>query len=87
MSWSFYGMGKPHAVAAKMKTELERNACVEPEEGFRQRAGALIIDALSAFPPTVVVTVQAGGSQSAKAEDGVANTLNLKIEPIYGFVE
>ena len=93
MSWGVSGVGKPVALAAKLATEFSKNPCCDPEESVRQAAGAVIAACLAAQDPNSVVTVMAGGHQSTVyGTDGNAtgqyqNTLNIKIDPIYGFVE
>jgi hypothetical protein len=92
MSWSTSAIGKPPAVMAKVAEEFSRHPCVEPEETVRQAAGALIAAALQAQDPNSVVIVSASGSQNqnynSKAEKTtVNNTLNIRVEPVYGFVE
>jgi hypothetical protein len=92
MSWSFQAVGKPAAVLAKAKQEFAKSPCVEPEETIRQKALEQIDVALSAFPASAPVKVIANGSQSSEYAAGVTtgkatNSLNVTIEPLYGFVE
>jgi hypothetical protein len=93
MSWSFNAIGKPSAVAAKARTEMEFIKCAEPEQSLKSMALAAIEAALSAMPDASVVKVYASGSQSPayvnnKVVDGkFSNSFKLDIEPIWGFVE
>lgn len=86
MSWSFYGIGKPEAVARKAREDMARQKCHEPEESIKSMALDLIETSLMAMPASSAVHVQASGSQS-KNDNGAVNTFNLKIDPVYGFVE
>lgn len=89
MSWSFGAIGKPSAVAAKAEAaKATNNACVEPEEGFRQSALDLIVRAAQAFPESSVVHVEASGNQGGIDANGRAqNTLRIDLKPVNGFVE
>jgi hypothetical protein len=93
MSWGVSSVGRPIPVAAKLATQFAKNPCVEPEETVRQAAAALIAACLAAQDPSSAVAVTAGGYQSAiygaggKATGTFQNALNVKIEPLYGFVE
>ncbi len=90
MSWSVFAVGKPAAVAAKIKQDLSRIVCREPEETLKTNACQMVELALSAFPPNSAVKVEASGSQSVPdaATPAVAlNNLTLKIGPIWGFIE
>lgn len=92
MSWSLNIIGKPAAVAVKVRESLASNKCVEPEEAIRTAVCGAVVVALEAYPPAQVVQVEAFGSQSTpsgaadKAGQHV-NSLSLKIVPLYGFVE
>lgn len=86
MSWSFYGMGKPEALAKKAREDMTCQKCSEPEESIKDMALAIIEKSLMAMPAASAVRIQASGSQS-KDERGATNTFKLDIEPIYGFVE
>ena len=87
MSWSTSAFGKPSAVSAKITADLTQYKCTEPEESVKQSALVAIQAALSAQSPTSCVRVEASGSQSGNAQSGFLNTLNIKIDPLYGFVE
>jgi hypothetical protein len=90
MSWSVSGIGKPVAVAAKLAKDFAGNKCNEPEESIRQMAASAIAAALKVYPDTHAVKVEASGSQqggSAGPQPTYVNQLNVKIEPVYGFVE
>lgn len=89
MSWSFYGVGKPAAVARKAKADLSAYKCAEPEETVKAKVSDIIDACLSAFPAGAAVQIEASGSQSTdSATPGKAvNTLSVVIRPLYGFVE
>lgn len=94
MSWSFYAMGKPAAVAAKAKKELSGFKCAEPEETLKASVIQIIETSLLAMPDAGAVKIEAHGSQSPaldarhnRVEGRFDNNLKLSIEPIYGFVE
>lgn len=91
MSWSFYGVGKPAAVLAKARTELERIKCSEPEETIKNKVLDILTASLLAMPAASAVDLKASGSQSmvdyADPSKGVANQLILEIKPLFGFVE
>jgi len=92
MSWSVGAIGKPAAVAAKMETDFANFRCTEPEESVRQAALVTILAAVNAQSPESVVQVAASGSQSTYWDKdgnvtGFQNSLEIKIQPIYGFVE
>jgi hypothetical protein len=87
MSWSFNATGKPAAVLAKMKADLARNKCVEPEETIKNGVLDIVDKALSAFPAGSPVEVSACGSQSTDATGAAANQLTVNIKPLWGFLE
>lgn len=94
MSWSFYGMGKPAALAAKAKKDLTAFKCAEPEETIKNKALDVIETALLAMADSAAVRIEAHGSQGPahdaahnRIEGRFDNTFKLTIEPIYGFVE
>lgn len=86
MSWSVSAVGKPTAVAAKCQEELTRFKCIDPEEGVKLAAASTIAAALAAQNPQSAVKVMASGHQSGTGETAT-NTLNISVEPLYGFVE
>lgn len=90
MSWSIQAIGKPAAVRAKLAVEFAKNPCVQPEESMRQNVAIALDIALAVYPPNTVVNVAASGSQHWPDSHKPAefqNTLNVKLEPVYGFVE
>lgn len=97
MSWSFYATGKPAAMVARARVEFGKIKCSEPEEAIKGKVLNILEVSLLAMPENAVVRIEAGGSQSQAydmAPDGwgavvgkFTNQLNLKIEPIFGFVE
>ncbi|TAK86728.1 MAG: hypothetical protein EPO20_06330 [Betaproteobacteria bacterium] len=89
MSWSVAAIGKPSAVAEKLAAQFANIKCSEPEETIKSNVASAIAVALNAFPPSSAVRVEAHGSQSTDlGKPGIAtNSLSVKIEPIYGFVE
>lgn len=87
MSWSVSAVGKPAAVKAKLAEAFAKNPCAEPEETIRQGVAVTIGIALDSFSESSAVQVSAGGSQSTNDNKPISNMLNVKIEPLYGFVE
>jgi hypothetical protein len=92
MSWSVSAIGKPAAVAAKVKEDLAGYKCVDPEEDVKHAAGAVILHALKAQAPDTAVRVNASGHQGTMygpdgKSTGIHNTLRIEVEPIHGFVE
>ena len=88
MSWSISAIGKPAAVAAKIKADLSAYECSEPEETIRQTIGNAIAQALEAMPASSAVKVTASGSQSPSTEPGkFTNSFKAEVENLYGFVE
>lgn len=90
MSWSVSAVGKAAKVAAKVKADLARMTCVEPEETLKSHAGVIIGAALAAMPADYPVEVSAAGSQSSLTERGpgvALNNLDIKIRPLWGYVE
>ena len=93
MSWTVAAVGKSAAVAVAIEGQFNSSGlCIEPEEGIRQSARALIAQSLAGQIPGCVVKVAASGSQStaygkAGAPDAVTNSLSIAIEPQGNFVE
>lgn len=90
MSWSVNKIGKPGAVRAAVAMELARIKCSEPEESIKNSVASALDAALAAFPPSVVVSVSASGSQYAPDSTKPTefqNNLMVKLDPVYGFVE
>lgn len=88
MSWSFSGVGKPAGLIEKMHADLKFKIS-EPEETIKNEVMATIERALSAFPSSFAVEVIASGSQSSVGSDNTsfANSLQVSIKPLWGFVE
>lgn len=87
MSWSVQAVGKPEAVVKKLATEFEKItylAGVEAE--LKDAVDKLVAVAVSAYTGSYAVRVTASGSAS-NYKEGVTQSLNLLIEPIYGFIE
>ena len=92
MSWSVGAVGKPQAVRNSILEQFSRaSVCMEPEETIRQSAKDVLEKALDSMTNNFSVRVIASGSQSyknySKPEDGVCNSLDMKIEILHGFVE
>lgn len=90
MSWSVSAIGRPAAVAAKLEKEFSMYKCAEPEESIKQAAKGVVLAAVNGFPEDALVLVQASGHQQSgetKGTDKAQNTLQVKIEPVYGFIE
>lgn len=94
MSWSVSAVGKPVAVAAAIEQQFAGSACAEPEETVRQSARAAIAAALKAQRDDSIVQVVASGSMNTSYNQEtkswgppVNNTLEIKVQPLYGFVE
>lgn len=88
MSWSISAVGKASKVSGKITGDLNKIKCQEPEQSIKDQVGYIIIAALAAYPENVAVKVEASGSQwQASGKEEAVNNLNLKIEPLYGFVE
>ena len=92
MSWSISRIGRAKAVAQAIADDIEKIKCAEPEQTIKAQVGAAIAMALTAFPEDYAVRVSASGSQSGcypeteENKDRRINNLDLKIEPLYGFV-
>lgn len=90
MSWSINAIGKVAPVCTEITRQAEGLICYEPEETIRLAAKDLILKALESQDDAAIVRVNAYGSQSYRdwaKKEGVSNTLNIQVEPIYGFVE
>ena len=84
MSWSVNKTGDCAEVSAEIVAHLSRFQCVDPEEGVKKAAVALIVAALAAQGPATKVTVAANGHQSGSEEyPPVRNTLRIDIQPQY----
>lgn len=90
MSWSFQAVGKAAAVLEKARIDLPKINCPQPEETIKGNVLVQLEAALPFFPPGYAVKVTASGSQYApdhtKPKE-VVNSFELKIEPLWGFVE
>src|ERR1700758_5741504 len=90
MSWSIGAVGKAPAVAAKIAADIARIKCTEPEETIKNTVGDALARALAVMPPNMAVRVDAAGSQYAPDSTKPTefqNSLSVKLEPLYGFVE
>lgn len=89
MSWSIGGfLGKAPAVRGKVALAFSGGGkCPEPEEAIRQLASKIIDVALAEQDPSQVVEVSASGSMSTNGSKVVSNTLNISINPKWGFIE
>lgn len=93
MSWSFTGHGKPTPLLAKMKADLSKHRCSEPEETIKQQLLMTIDTALITFPESMALKIEASGSQTpqygpdGKPTGSYTNSLSLSLTPLYGFVE
>jgi hypothetical protein len=82
MSWSVKAVGRASAVAEKLALNFAQIQCSEPEETIKNRVAEAVAAALGAFPRDKAVLVEASGHQSEQV-----NTLNVKIDPLWGFVD
>ena len=90
MSWSIAVIGRPTAVLAKVKMDLEKQKCAEPEESVKNAFIAAVTAAISGFTEDMVVTVSGNGSQykpDANNPVKIINSFNMKLDPTYAFVE
>lgn len=90
MSWSVNAIGKPAAVAAKLAKDFANVHCAEPEESIKNAVASAIAAGLAVFPPNMAVQVVASGSQYAPDSSKPTefqNNLNVKMDPLYGFIE
>jgi len=71
----------------KAREDLGRYKCPEPEETIKGKFLNILHAAMLAFPESAAVKIEASGSQSNAPEGGINNSLSIKIDPIYGFVE
>ena len=85
----FLSHGRAKAVMEKVRPELERITCKEPEQAIKAKVIEIIEASLVAFPPELPVKVSASGSQGTddKRPEFAANQLAVTIEPLWGFVE
>jgi hypothetical protein len=91
MSWNVSGWGKPEPLAAKLAIEFEKithYGMRQEELDLAMMASEIVFKSLKANNQKgQVVRVEANGSMSWHPSDGTANTLSIKIEPMWGFVE
>lgn len=87
MSWSLSAVGKSRAVADRVAKSIADSKCSEPEETIKNAVGAALATALAAFPEGMAVKVVASGSQSSDGKGNATNSLQVVLEPLYGFVE
>ena len=95
MSWSVTALGKAPAVAAVIEKQFAgASPCAEPEEALRQAARGVIGAALAAQRPDSVVRVIASGSMLTTYNEEtkswgppLTNSLEIRVEPLGGFVE
>lgn len=93
MSWYVRAVGKPIAVNDELERQFGNVRCSEPEETIKNSAFALITTALSKFPANAAVSVTAQGSQTVSngkqslTTGEAINSLEIKIEPLWNFVE
>lgn len=87
MSWSLSAIGKPAAVATKLATEFATGNYNEPEATVRKAVASAIAAALKAYPAASAVKVEAAGSQNGSGPTEVINSLSVKVESVYGFIE
>ena len=94
MSWSFHGIGKPHAILAKARRDLTMYVCMEPEETIKKLVLSIFEEALLIYPEDTAVKVTASGSQSpiydkngALIPGKFSNSLHIDLDHLYGFVE
>lgn len=89
MSWVVSAVGRTPAVLLEIAKQFANGSkCTEPEEGVRQAAAQLLGAAIGAQDPSVIIRVGASGSQSIDYKtNAVRNSLNISVEPLYGFVE
>lgn len=82
MSWSHSKTGTPVEVVESLSAPRGMQ-CVEPENGFKERALDLIKLVVSTFPEDAGVTLTCYGSQSTDAAGGVRNSLSISIVPVH----
>lgn len=91
MSWSVSALGKPAAVAAKLELDFKRiSKMEEPEQSVKDNAAASVAATLAAYPPNMLVRVEASGSQyspSGAAAVERISTHSLKIENLGPIIE
>jgi hypothetical protein len=92
MSWHVSGIGKPKVLIANLPAEFDRVHCEEPEQLIKAFAKDIVLASLEHYPDDMAVKVTASGSQSKehrpdKDRTKSVNSLDIKIEPLWGFVE
>lgn len=90
MSWSFTGVGRAKPLSAKIKDDLSKMKCSEPEESIKNKVAEALVLAVGSFPGLATVSVTASGSQyvpdSSKPNEAI-NSLQIKVEQLWNFVE
>jgi hypothetical protein len=88
MSWSVSAFGRASGVRESIAKQFAQGSkCMEPEETMRQAAAALLDSSLEAQDPSKVVEATASGSMSTDNGKVVSNSLSIKIDPKWGFIE
>jgi hypothetical protein len=85
MTWSVAAIGKAPAVKASLAEQFGAITCAEPEQTIKNDVAAVVAHSLSYFGEHMVVRVSAFGSMSSG--EFYPGTVNLQIEPQWGFVE
>ena len=82
-------IGKAPAVREKVAKTFATgmSKCSEPEESIRLAAAQIIDAALAGQDPSKVVEVSASGSMSVHDGKVDSNTLTIKVEPKWSFIE
>lgn len=92
MSWSVSAIGKSDAVAKSLEEKFGIISVSGPEVAVVEAAREFLRTVLlSGQIPTGCVRVEAGGSQSVVGQkdgpDKVSNSVSIKVEPVWGWVE
>ncbi len=82
MSWSVQANGKPGPVLLKLKDDFAKITYLGAEEANVKNAVAIVVEQ-AVSTQTAPVHVEANGSYSVKE----GHFINLKIVPLYNFVE
>ena len=87
MTWQFSRVGKPAAVAADIATTAAQITLQPPEEGIKDAVANLLAVVLAALPSTAAVRVEVGRQQVPGAPGQTTNSLYVRVETIYNFLE
>jgi hypothetical protein len=89
MSWYVTAVGRAAPVMEAVRRQIDGVMCSEPEQTIKGMAASLIEKALTAYPSNAPVRVTAQGSQSTShgGAGEAINSLEIKVEPLFGFVE